>query len=515
MIKVSEIENKGDYVYDIQLDGTVVNALGMNVMSNTDGFNFQMPEEDKFRYTDEHPYIGKGLNRNTKVGETYTKVEGDVAEFNDLFMRVKNGLGIDEYANATINFSRKNYADFLENGKVKLVGNSIKSKKMPIYIEKFMNSAIDLLLHGRGREFLEEYYDYIEKIYNLNIPLREIASIGKIKTSIEAYKENCKTLTKSGSKKARQAWYELAIKEKLSVNMGDTIYYINNGTKKNSSDVQRVSHYYANDKETNEEIEITKILEKEYKKSSKEIPEVHDKKINKVDFATKYLNYKNVREEDEIIFNCVLLKNDIVEDDEEHYCDDTFEYNVAKYIEMFNKRIRPLLVCFSKDIRTKINDKGKEIDNILITNPKDRKHFTDEESKLVSGQPYALSDQDTYEQLMTIEDKEIKFWISVNKTPPYVKECGMDWEEIKKDYNNRMEILQKQEIKAEIEEYNKLIDDLTQSDVTSFIEDGVIPSNILKIVEEDNNSMDFVSKKWGVKIGSIYDIIDKTIEEVE
>lgn len=27
-------------VYDISLDGTVVNALGMNVVSNTDGFQF-------------------------------------------------------------------------------------------------------------------------------------------------------------------------------------------------------------------------------------------------------------------------------------------------------------------------------------------------------------------------------------------------------------------------------------------------------------------------------------------
>lgn len=32
--------NKGKssvYVYDISLDGTVVNALGLNIMSNTDG----------------------------------------------------------------------------------------------------------------------------------------------------------------------------------------------------------------------------------------------------------------------------------------------------------------------------------------------------------------------------------------------------------------------------------------------------------------------------------------------
>ena len=39
-----KIVNKGktnDYVYDISLDGTVINALGMNVISNTDGF--QLP----------------------------------------------------------------------------------------------------------------------------------------------------------------------------------------------------------------------------------------------------------------------------------------------------------------------------------------------------------------------------------------------------------------------------------------------------------------------------------------
>lgn len=44
-----------------------------------------------------------------------------------------------------------------------------------------MNKAIDLLLFGKGQEFLIMYYDYIDKIYNLKIPLKEIASVGKIK----------------------------------------------------------------------------------------------------------------------------------------------------------------------------------------------------------------------------------------------------------------------------------------------------------------------------------------------
>ena len=56
MIKVSKIDNNSPYVYDISLDGTFVNALGLNVLHNTDGFNFQMPTE--FRYTEENPCGG-------------------------------------------------------------------------------------------------------------------------------------------------------------------------------------------------------------------------------------------------------------------------------------------------------------------------------------------------------------------------------------------------------------------------------------------------------------------------
>ena len=44
-------------------------------------------------------------------------------------MEGRMGLDIDDICNSTINFSRKNYANDI-SGKVKLVGNSIKSKKM-------------------------------------------------------------------------------------------------------------------------------------------------------------------------------------------------------------------------------------------------------------------------------------------------------------------------------------------------------------------------------------------------
>lgn len=37
MLNNKKLERDVRVVYDISLDGTVVNALGMNIMSNTDG----------------------------------------------------------------------------------------------------------------------------------------------------------------------------------------------------------------------------------------------------------------------------------------------------------------------------------------------------------------------------------------------------------------------------------------------------------------------------------------------
>ena len=533
MIETKKKNIANDYVYDISLDGTVVNALGMNIISNTDGLNFQMPTEDNFRYTDEHPYISKGLGRNYPKGGAFTKVEGDVAEFEDLYMNEsyakginKMGLGIDEFVPKSINFSRKNYADLLdeESGEIKLVGNTIKSKKMPIYIEKFLDKAIRLLLNDRGKEFLELYYDYIEKIYNMQIPLKDIASIGKIKTSIATYKENCSTLTKGGTKKARQAWYELAIKHNLDVHMGDAIYYINTGEKKSDSDVKRVTHYFyfddhnkridyvlndngtpSTDKKGNK-LSLTKFIEREYTKAFKgwKKKSKDDRKPTKLEYGKTL--YPNLQEEDEILFDCVLLPNSIIDDEDDHFCDDDLEYNRDKYIDMFNKKVKPLLVCFDFSIRYKTDEKGKTVNNILITSPKDRKTFTDEQCKLVSGQPYSSTDQDTYEQLMSMDDKEIMFWKRVNKRPLFEKECGMDWDKILDDYEKRMEVKKQEGIRDEVSVFQKFIDRLTKDDIESF--EG-FPKEVSELIYDKHNNGIFYSYKYDVEIGRITDITDK------
>ena len=210
-----------------------------------------MPTDDKFRYTDEHPYISNGKGRNSVEGRKYTKVEADVCEFEDTYFNHpwngginKMGLGIDEYCDACIQFARKNYADLMPDGKTKKVGNTIKSRKMSGYLEKFIDVGVDQLLHGDGYDFLEGYYEYISKIYNYQIPIKDIASKGKIKKTIEEYKADCQSVTKAGNKKSRQAWYELVIKNNINVNVSDTIYYINTGKNLSYKDVKLFTYQY-------------------------------------------------------------------------------------------------------------------------------------------------------------------------------------------------------------------------------------------------------------------------------
>ena len=86
-----------------------------------------------------------------------------LAEFNENYMEGRMGLDIDDICNSTINFARKNYANDI-GGKIKLVGNSVKSKKMSVFIEEFLGKGIRMLLDGDGYSFVKFYYEYMDKI---------------------------------------------------------------------------------------------------------------------------------------------------------------------------------------------------------------------------------------------------------------------------------------------------------------------------------------------------------------
>ena len=66
------------------------------IVGDTDGFNFQMPREEDFRYTKEHPYISNGAGRNSIKGKEYTRVDADVAEFEDIYLSQAYNGGINK-----------------------------------------------------------------------------------------------------------------------------------------------------------------------------------------------------------------------------------------------------------------------------------------------------------------------------------------------------------------------------------------------------------------------------------
>ena len=315
------------------------------LVMDTDGVNFSVPEG-----RDEHTYIGKGLNGLVEEGKEYRGSEADVAEYNDLFMRGEMGLDTDGQWPATINVARKNYALLTDKGKVKLTGNTIKSKKLQTYVAEFLDSGLRMLLDGKGQEFLDSYYEYVGKLYNKEIPIAKIANKARVKQTIEEYKVHITKRTKSGSFMSRQAHMELALANNLNVGLGDTIYYVNNGTRKSHGDVQK--------------------------------------------------------KKDEVVINCYHVDEKVIEQTP----DKLGEYNVPRYITAFNKRIEPLLVVFSPEIR----------DEILIEDPADRPLFTKTQTELVRGYPRKDGDQDTLDEVLTLSDTEQVFWNSVGIDPYYM-----------------------------------------------------------------------------------------------
>jgi DNA polymerase elongation subunit (family B) len=335
------------------------------LVMDTDGVNFETPDT-----IDTHIYVGKGNNELVGAGKEYKGIEADTAEFNDLFMRNEMGLDIDYVAPACINVSRKNYIIKLnKKGKevIKLTGNTIKSKKLQQYIVEFLDEGLKHLLNGDGLSFVELYYQYVEKIFNKEIPLSKIANKSRVKQSVADYKKHIQKTTKSGSLMSRQAHMELVIQNDYPAGLGETIYYVNNGTKKSDGDVQKIS--------------------KPTKKMQEEFIKIHG-----IQMPNNYLQ-----------INCYMIP----EKDIQNNPDLTGDYNVARYLTNFNKRIEPLLCAFKTEIR----------EDILVEDPKDRQYFTKSQCELISGQPLKEDGQDKFDEVMTLSDSEVLFWNRVQRDP--------------------------------------------------------------------------------------------------
>ena len=121
-----------------------------------------------------------------------------------------------------------------------------------------------------------------------------------------------------------------------------TIYYVNNGERKSHGDVQKKNKWNA-----------TAAEKREYAiNNGKPMPP----------------------DSTEIVLNCYLIDDKYISETP----DKLGEYNIPRYMAAFNKRIEPLLVVFSPEIRSEI----------LVDNPDDRPFFTKSQTKLVRGFPH-------------------------------------------------------------------------------------------------------------------------------
>jgi DNA polymerase elongation subunit (family B) len=342
------------------------------LVMDTDGVNFSTPEDAKDRM-----YIGRGLNWKVKEGKEYHGPEADVAEYNDIFMRGEMALDTDGVWPSCINLARKNYAVMDAKGKIKLTGNSIKSKKLPIYIEEFLDKGIKLLLQGDGKSFVEYYYEYIQKIYDKKIPLSKIAQRAKVKLSLDEYKKRLTQKTKSGNSMSRMAHMELAIQENLNVNLGDVIMYVNNGNKASQGDVQKMTV----------------------------------KQLKDLNASNKLFNPNTKDVTDGVIVNCYMLDKDILDNNP----DMTGDYNVPRAMVTFNKRIEPLMVVFKDDVRN----------GLIVNEPDKRGIFTASQCELINGHPLSEGDQDRLkEDVLDITEAELRYWGKRGLDPNYMYELA-------------------------------------------------------------------------------------------
>lgn len=257
------------------------------ILMDTDGVNFIYPESAK-----DAKYIGLGKNYLVEYGKEYSGPDAHIAEFNDLYMRGEMGLSLEKTWSAGINFKRKNYALLNSDGSISKTGNSIKSRGQATYIQEFINEGLVMLLNGKGYDFVQLYYKYIDDIYNRNMPVAKLATKSKVKKSIDAY--NNRGTNKNGGQLGKQAHMELAIKYNLDIKPGDVIYLINTGKLASHSNT-------GFDKKTGE----------------------------------SYCTYIPIED----------IENNVPLD---------IKYNVKKYIKAFNNSVTSLLVVFDSSVRDSI-----------------------------------------------------------------------------------------------------------------------------------------------------------------
>jgi hypothetical protein len=97
------------------------------------------------------------------------------------------------------------------------------------------------------------------------------------------------------------------------------------------------------------------------------------------------------------------------------------DYNVARAVTTFNKKLQPLMVVFQDEVRN----------NLLVNEPEKRGIFTKSQCELINGHPLDEGSQDRLqEDVLDVTEQELKYWEKRGLSPDYMYDLAEEgWEE--------------------------------------------------------------------------------------
>ena len=391
------------------------------LLAVTDGINFQIPEKTTILVTDEGVTEGvnEGLieemwkyNGKTGIAALINKYNDEMKADGEAKLGSKSYMAVDNDGEfiSCLNLSRINYATLSlaknkktgnMDEKVKLTGNTIKSKVMPEYIEEFIDKGLKMILKGDGVGFVEYYNNYAEDIYYMQIPLKKIATKMRYKNNIKSYMN--RGCDKNGKPKGKQAHMELLIDKRNKIALELFEKY------KDGLDFSK-----SEDKLT---VEEKMRLIYDYMPPEPEI----DSMIYLVNIGQKKGEGNSSRNKDTLEFNSMIITNQELNDNP----DMTGKYNAARYLDAFNKRVKVLLAGFEPEVAKKILCK-------IVVDKKTKKQELVKYLPVPRELELKSFDFNSVEDSMILEPKEVIFWNKTGYNPYLI------WDGFKCDENNQL-----------------------------------------------------------------------------
>lgn len=363
------------------------------LLAVTDGVNFSYPEKSNMRLDGTISDVELPIDEIWKYeidGKVLCGLKAIVEKFNvEIMPKPFMGVDLDGIWLSSLNLSRINYANLSDAyfdekkkkevpKKIKLTGNTIKSKVMPEYIEEFIDTALKKILDDDGIGFVDYYNEYLAKVFYKQIPLKKIATKKKYKMTLNQYRN--RGTDKNGRPKAKMAHMEAIMleRDKLARTEYEKVFG-KAGEHVTIDDMyQAIGHLLPNEPEMDSYIYYVNIGKKKGHADSSMIDDGNG--------------------------NMVLCVNLINNTDLENNPNMIGDYNAAKYVDAFNKRVNALLEGFEPKIRKMI----------LVNDPKNCEQFSESELELKSFPA------DDLEESMILEEKELEFWNRTGLKPSLI-----------------------------------------------------------------------------------------------